>query len=388
MMSEANVGSTLSKGSLAEWNEFEHLPSGLGFGRVDEHWIDEASVLLHSRITEDAASLETFRAVQKQNPDSFWGLFEQTDGRHRLIGFHAQLMLNEAGHKALQDRTINLKNPPLSLLCRSGDTPAGVHVWAIVAEKKLDIFRPMLARALARYAGIPHYATLATEAGRKAGRYGGMRPLTPEDDRIGGLHVFKVGYSHKGLAPMPPNVRVVAVTTTEQLEQVRAIRAIVFMGEQKCPYSEEFDGNDHCATHVLGFVGDEPAGCARIRYFGDFAKIERLSVLAQYRRSALKYELVQFVEDLVRRKGFSLLYGHPQKRILKFWTKLGFEEVPRNTAFHFSDHDYTEMRKSLKPHADAFTMHADPMVLIRPEGSWDRPGVLDRSAQRPVTRPC
>jgi predicted GNAT family N-acyltransferase len=323
--------------------------------------------------------------VQNQNPDAFWGLFEQTAGKHRLIGFYAQLVLNGAGHQALHDRTINLKKPDPSFLCRSGETPAGVHLWAIVAERKLDIFKPMLAQALARYAGIPHYATVATEAGRKAGRFAGLRPLTPQDDRIGGLHIFKAGYSHKAL---PPDVRVVAVTTAEQLEQVRAIRAVVFMGEQKCPYFEEFDGNDHCATHVLGFVGDEPAGCARIRYFGDFAKIERLSVLAQYRRTDLKYKLVQFVEELARRKGFSLLYGHPQKRVLKFWTKLGYEEIPRNMAFQFSDHDYTEMRKTLEPHPDAFTMHGEPMVLIRPEGNWDHPGVLDRSAQRPVTRPC
>jgi predicted GNAT family N-acyltransferase len=385
-MSEANVGP--AKGTLGEWNAFELLPSGLGFGRVGQHWLPEASALLHGRISEDAASLETFRAVQRQNADTFWGLFEQTAGTHRLIGFYAQLMLNRAGHDALQQRTINLRKPHPSLLCGSGETPAGVHLWAIVAEKKLDIFRPMLARALARYAGIPHYATLATEAGRKAGRFAGMRPLTPEDDRIGGLHIFKAGYSHKDPTANPADVRVVAVTTSEQLEQVRAIRAIVFMGEQRCPYSEEFDGNDHCATHVLGFVNGEPAGCARIRYFGDFAKIERLSVLAQYRRGDLKYKLVRFVEDLASRKGYRLLYGHPQKRILKFWTKLGYEEMPRNTEFHFSDHDYTEMRKTLEPHAEAFTLHGDPMVLIRPEGNWDRAGVLDRSAERPVTRPC
>ncbi len=387
-MSEGNAREGCRKGSSEEWNEFEHLPSGLGFGRVGQEWLAEASVLLHGRISEDAASLKTFRAVQKLNPDSFWGLFEQGDGSHRLVGFYTQLMFNEAGHKALQDRTINLKNPDLSLLCRFGETPAGVHLWAIVAEKKLDIFRPMLARTLARYAGIPHYATLATEAGRKAGRFSGMRPLTPEDDRIGGLHVFKAGYSHKTSASPAPDIRIVAVTTSEQLEQVRAIRAIVFMGEQKCPYSEEFDGNDHCATHVLGFIGDEPAGCARIRYFGNFAKIERLSVLAPYRRTDLKYKLVQFVEDLVRRKGFNLLYGHPQKRIQKFWTRLGYEQVPRNAPFQFSDHDYAEMRKTLAPHPDVLTTYGDPMVLIRPEGHWDHPGVLDRSAERPVTRPC
>jgi len=196
-----------------------------------------------------------------------------------------------------------------------------------------------------------------------------MRPVTPEDDRIGGLFVLKIGYSHKVQAPPQPCIRVVPVTTAEQLEQVRAIRAVVFMGEQKCPYAEEFDGNDACAQHILGYVGDEPAGCARIRYFGDFAKIERLSVLSQYRRTKLKYQIVEFVENLVRQKGFNLIYGHPQKRILSFWTKLGYEVVNRNFDFHYSDHDYAEMRKCsnrIRPLDDAF----------RPDGSGPAGGTL------------
>ncbi len=386
-MSETICRPADEKGRISEWKSFDILPSGLAFGRLGEHWLEEANTLLHTRVREDAASLETFRAVLRQNSDSFWGLFERNGETHRLVGFYAQLMLNAKGHAALKARAIVLTEPPAALLCNEGEAPAAIHLWAIVAEHKLDMFKPMLARALARYAGISHYATVATEAGRKAARLAGLRPVTPDDDRIGGLFLFKSGYSHKDLPAAPARVRVVPVTTSEQLEQVRAIRAVVFMGEQKCPYFEEFDGNDHCATHLLGFVGDEPAGCARIRYFGDFAKIERLSVLARFRRTELKYRLVEYVEELVRRKGFSLLYGHPQKRILKFWTNLGFEEVRRNADFHFSDHDYTEMRKFLAPHPDRLTLHADPLTLIRPEGDWQRPGVLDRSAQRPVTRP-
>lgn len=376
------------KGTPKEWTTYDILSPGLAFGRLSESWLIEANALLHKKIAEDAASLETFQAVYRQNSDSFWGLFEQQGQSHDLVGFYCQLMLNEDGHQALLNRTINLKKPHPALLCNDGEDADAIYVWAMLAERKLDIFRPMLARSLARYSGIAHYATLATEAGRKAGRTGGMRPVTGEDDRIGGLFVLKLGYSHKVQAPPQPSIRVMPVTNADQLEQVRAIRAVVFMGEQKCPYAEEFDGNDCCATHILGFVGDEPAGCARIRYFGDFAKIERLSVLSQYRRTRLKYRLVEFAEELVRQKGFNLIYGHPQKRILNFWTKLGYEVVNRNFEFHYSDHDYAEMRKHLDPHPEKLTMHSDPMVLVRPEGHWSKPGVLEQSMERPITRPC
>jgi len=384
-MLETIADGTARKATINEWKTFDMIAPDLAFGRLTESWIEEANRLLHDKISKDAATLETFRAVQRQNPDSFWGLWRKDGEKHRLEGFYCQLILNEAGHDALLQRGITLKKPDAKFLCNAGESAAAIYIWATVAERKFDMIRPMLARSLGQYSGIPYYATLATEAGRKAGRMGGMRPVTPQDDRIGGLYELRLGYSHKVKAP---DIRVVAVSTSEQLEQVRAVRAVVFMGEQKCPYAEEFDGNDLCATHVLGLVDGEPAGCARIRYFGDFAKIERLSVLSRYRRTELKFKLVAYVEDIVRRKGFNLIYGHPQQRIVKFWTRLGYEEVRRNTPFQFSDHDYTEMRKSLPSHPEPLTVHDDPMVLIRPEGDWDRAGILERSAARPVTRPC
>ena len=44
------------------------------------------------------------------------------------------------------------------------------------------------------------------------------------------------------------------VRTLEDYQKMAAIRAAVFMSEQDCPYEEEFDGNDLCATHLAGLV--------------------------------------------------------------------------------------------------------------------------------------
>ena len=59
---------------------------------------------------------------------------------------------------------------------------------------------------------------------------------------------------------------------------VTAIRAAVYLAEQDCPIEEEFDGNDLVAAHFIGFIGGEPAACLRVRFFGEFAKLERLAV--------------------------------------------------------------------------------------------------------------
>ena len=66
---------------------------------------------------------------------------------------------------------------------------------------------------------------------------------------------------------------------------VTAIRSAVYLAEQDCPIEEEFDGNDFVAAHFIGYVGNEPAACLRARFFGDFAKVERLAVRHQFRRS-------------------------------------------------------------------------------------------------------
>lgn len=53
----------------------------------------------------------------------------------------------------------------------------------------------------------------------------------------------------------------------------------------------------------------------------------------------------------------------------------------------FSDFSYTEMLLELEPDPRAITIDSDPYVIIRPEGEWDRPGVLDRSAARAAASP-
>jgi len=83
---------------------------------------------------------------------------------------------------------------------------------------------------------------------------------------------------------------------------VAAIRAAVYLAEQDCPIDEEFDGNDLVAAHFIGFIGAEPAACLRVRFFGEFAKIERLAVRHQFRRSRISFKLVQASFEYLKRK--------------------------------------------------------------------------------------
>jgi predicted GNAT family N-acyltransferase len=169
--------------------------------------------------------------------------------------------------------------------------------------------------------------------------------------------------------------------------RVVTIRSAVYMAEQECPYEEEFDGNDFSATHLIGYVGDEPAACLRIRYFADFAKVERLAVRREFRKTRLSFQMARAAIELCRTKGYRRIYAHAQKRLLNFFVRLGFRPLEGAQEFIFSDFDYVEIVLDTTPHPKAICIGVDPYVMIRPEGRWHVPGILERSAIRPVTRP-
>ncbi|MGB9013838.1 MAG: GNAT family N-acetyltransferase [Methylovirgula sp.] len=168
---------------------------------------------------------------------------------------------------------------------------------------------------------------------------------------------------------------------------VASIRSAVYLAEQDCPYEEEFDGNDLVAAHFIGFIGDQPVACLRARFFADFAKVERLAVRHQYRRSLIAFKLVRACVVFLKRKGYRRIYGQAQDRLVDFWARFGAKPIGHNRKLVFSDYSYTEMVLELDPDPRAITIDSDPYVIIRPEGEWDRPGVLDRSAARAAASP-
>jgi len=92
--------------------------------------------------------------------------------------------------------------------------------------------------------------------------------------------------------------------------------------------------------------------------------------------------------ELAAQKGYRQVMGHTQVRLAPVLMRLGKVKIrPNRKRFKFSDHEYVETIRELTPPKDAITIDCDPLVLLRPEGAWDRPGVLDRSANRPASNP-
>jgi predicted GNAT family N-acyltransferase len=177
---------------------------------------------------------------------------------------------------------------------------------------------------------------------------------------------------------VPRRESVAVVRSMDDFMRAASIRSIVYMGEQDCPYAEEFDGNDFCGLHLIGMVNEEPAACLRIRFFADFAKLERLAVRAEFRKSRIAFRMVRYGLKLAARKGYRTAFGHAREGLEPFWARFGARPSAGRTMCEFSGQNYTEMVVDLPAAPDALGLQTHPLVLIRPEGEWDQPGVLER----------
>ena len=323
-------------------------------------------------------------------------LAEREDGGEP--GFVAYLPLRPEGLTALTDGRLDRRNPDTALLCRAGETPVALYMWCVYSPGN---FIPAIAAIAAHFeeiapGGVPLFTSAATApAARLFASLGFKRAIDyfPDaDDDV--LVVFRNepapgdgggGGTEGHTKPKPAETITRVSRTIEDVMKVFAIRAATYMNEQACPYEEEFDGNDFCAAHIIGEIGGEPAGCIRIRFFGGFAKLERLAVRPEFRKSSLAFRLVRAAIDYVRQKGFNHIYGHARADLVPFWSRFGFRPVLGRPAFTFSDVSYVEMEGAIALAEHPIGLGHSPYELIRPEGARDRPGPLDRSAGRAVT---
>ncbi len=183
-----------------------------------------------------------------------------------------------------------------------------------------------------------------------------------------------------------PVVMIKLASTSDELLQSYALRAAVFMGEQQCPYWEEFDGNDYSASHLMLYVDGEPAASMRVRWFSGFAKLERAIILKRYRSMGLFVPFVEWAKSFAAQKGYPKAYLHGQKRLWEIFERQGFRKI-NDQPFHFSDHEYGAFAAELDVADDPPSVLTDPMVLNRPEDQLDRRGILEESMERGASNP-
>jgi predicted GNAT family N-acyltransferase len=310
-------------------------------------------------------------------------------------GFVAILPLNSLGLQILALGSFNATSPDLRLVAGPNERPAGIYMWGVFAPGPLAAGIALFMKKMSspQYAGVNLYSRPNTQVGRN---YNEVLGLT-EGVQVGSLMASHLWiFPRKAPAPLYDSyvpgaakgeIGITVARSFDDLAKVIAIRNSVYIGEQQCPYDEEYDGNDLAAAHLLAYIGDEPVGCLRLRFFADFAKFERMAIRKEFRKSRAALMLTRAVFQYCQKKGYRTLYGHSQKRLAGFWERFGFRVMEGSKEFVFSDFDYVEMVADIPPDPEAIALGSDPYVLIRPEGRWHMPGILEQSANRAVTQP-
>ena len=366
-------------------------------GRQIAELMEKARKVIPMLTTADAV-----QRIASHNPDCFWAVARRDRFDIKAPageGYFAFLPLTAKGLRGLLDGSLDRKNPPLTAVARQNERAAGVYIWHVYAPGHLAVGITLACRKVwsLQSSQVDTYAWATNDhAVRYLEGMGFLRLPVFAGSSTPQFHAYRrraqaltaVAQADPVVhLPTSPPLSVRVARSVEDFMRAVAIRGAVYIGEQECPYEEEYDGNDFSATHLVGYVGEEPAGCMRIRYFADFAKVERLVVRKEFRSSGLAQQIVRQSVELCNAKGYQRVYVYAQKRLVRFWSKCGFAIPDGARELVFSDFDYVEMIHISSRKCEAISEQTDPYVIIRPEGDWHFPGILEHSRSRGLRRP-
>jgi len=136
------------------------------------------------------------------------------------------------------------------------------------------------------------------------------------------------------------------IKNQHELEQVFEIRKQAFVQEQDVPLELELDGLDDDADHVIVYYNEKPIGCARIR-INEYAKLERVAILKQYRNRGFGTQLMHYLIDYCKSKNITEIRLHSQTYVSDFYEKIGF--ITRGKPFFEAGIEHAEMYMKIRP---------------------------------------
>lgn len=179
----------------------------------------------------------------------------------------------------------------------------------------------------------------------------------------------------KSRLPLKNSFRVEVARTSEQIAHAFAIRSICFMEDEGYRVNHAFDGNDYQCTHVVVYDGDEPIGAARVRWFKDFAKIERTAFRKAYRNVRVLRDASKFIFEHAAMKGYDRIVTLAEEHYARVWMRvLGFtllDETPVSRPGQSGK--FFLLEKRVEVPGGAIRPDTPINVMIRTEGAWDTP---------------
>ena len=134
--------------------------------------------------------------------------------------------------------------------------------------------------------------------------------------------------------------------TKRELSQAMAVRRAVFIVEQKIDEAEEYDGLDDTSLHFIALSNGKVVGTARVRFpLPEYAKIERMAVLKEFRRCGVGKGILACVEKELKGRWVSVAVLHAQITAAQFYESQGYR--PIGAHFYEAGIEHCKMEKKI-----------------------------------------
>jgi predicted GNAT family N-acyltransferase len=155
----------------------------------------------------------------------------------------------------------------------------------------------------------------------------------------------KLSYVDTRQADTTLNFEIRRLRTQEEFDAALALRYDVFCVEQGVPRSEERDGRDHGAVHLVAVQDGEIVATCRLVFVGTTVQFSRLAVRASARRQGIAAALLQMTDTETRARGANRIVLHAQTYARPLYDQAGY--VPRGREFVEAEIEHIAMEKLL-----------------------------------------
>ena len=133
--------------------------------------------------------------------------------------------------------------------------------------------------------------------------------------------------------------------TKDEFDAALALRHEVFCVEQGVPDTEERDGRDNGALHLIALQGDELVATCRLVFVGSTVQFSRLAVKRSARRQGIATELLEVADAETRSRGANRIVLHAQTYARPLYDRAGY--VARGKEFVEAAIEHIAMEKLL-----------------------------------------
>jgi len=153
--------------------------------------------------------------------------------------------------------------------------------------------------------------------------------------------------------------------------QAFAVRAACFIGELDVPFSEEFDGHDYGATHVIACLGDEPIRRGPHALVPVVRHDRAASGDAALSWPQCRAVLLERCRTLAASRGCTMLYAQVLPYDTGYWEKQGWRRLVPETTAKAAPRQIVSMVKAVDPSKPLPEVEAPEAIVLQREPLLD-----------------